>query len=213
MAHEPERERARRGLPSHVQGGPVARMAIGAIRAVRRALMLAVEILVAIVIVFEEWGWQPLAAGLARLARLSPLARLEAMVQALPPWPALAVFLVPSVLFLPLKLASLWLIGGGHLVAATALFAFAKVAGTALYARIFQLTQPALMRLAWFAALYNWFVPWKERIVAHAKATRVWQIGAGFAKAVKTRVRTLWRERLKPMAVALLGRLLGALRR
>lgn len=42
-------------------------------------------------------------------------------------------------------------LGLGHVLAA-------KLVGTALAARLFQLTHPALMQLHWFARLY---APWK----------------------------------------------------
>lgn len=196
----------RRGLgSSSIQRGTVARIAIRGVRLAQAAVWQILDILLAAIIVFEEWGWRPLSAALARLAEFNVVARLEMGVRSLPPWPALAVFLVPSVLFLPLKLMALWLIAGGHAVGAMLLFAFAKVAGTALYARIFQLTQPALMQLGWFARLYNWFMPWKAAIVAHARQTKVWQAGVAMKHRVKTAAKVAW-VRLKPVAVAALAR-------
>jgi hypothetical protein len=193
----------RRGLATpSIQRGEVARIAIRTIRVAQRLAWEALQVALALIIVFEEWGWQPLSRAIARLARIDAVARLEMWVVGLPPWPALAVFLVPSLLFFPLKLAALWLIAGGHIMTATLLFAFAKVAGTALYARIFQLTQPALMQLAWFARLYNWFVPWKDALIEHAKATPVWRA----AVALKARMKAAW-ERLKPAALAVIGRI------
>jgi len=197
----------RRGLgSSSIQRGTVARIAIRGIRLARAVAWQLIEILLAAIILFEEWGWRPLSAALARLAEFNVVARLEMGVRSLPPWPALGVFLVPSVLFMPLKLMALWLVAGGHAVSALALFAFAKVAGTALYARIFQLTQPALMRLGWFARLHNWFVPWKEAIIAHARQTRAWQAGIAMKHHVKAAAKAAW-GRLRPVAVAALARL------
>lgn len=207
--NEPHGRPSRRGLgtPS-IQRGTVARLAIRTIRVARHVAWQAAEVLLALIILFEEWGWRPLSAAIARLAEIGVVARLEMWVRTLPSWPALAVFLVPSLLFLPLKLAALWLIAGGHAIAATLLFVFAKIAGTALYARIFQLTQPALMRLAWFARLYNWFMPWKDALIAHAKATPVWRA----AMALKARAKAVW-VKLKPLALGLLGRLRALLGR
>ncbi len=201
----------RRGLhtPS-IQRGTVARVAIRGVRLAQAGAWQLLEILLAAIILFEEWGWRPLSAALARLAEFNIVARLEMRVRTLPPWPALAVFLVPSVLFLPLKLAALWLIAGGHAVSAMALFAFAKLVGTALYARIFQLTQPALMQLDWFARLYNSFMPWKQAIVAHARQTKVWQAGVALKARVKTAAKAAW-ARVRPAAVAAFARLKGLL--
>lgn len=206
---EPETDGARgrrgRGLGgSPIKRGAVAVAAIRVIRIVQRATWHVLEIVLALVILFEEWGWRPLSAALARLAEINLVARLEMWVRVLPPWPALGVFLVPSVLFLPLKLAALWLIAGGHAVAAAGLFIFAKIAGTALYARIFQLTQPALMRLAWFASLYNWFMPWKTALIAHVRQTAIWRASAALKVRAKTALGGVWRQ-LRP-AVEVIAR-------
>jgi hypothetical protein len=203
----------RRGLGSpSIQRGTVTRIAIRSIRLARVVAWQLLDILLAAIILFEEWGWRPLSAALARLAEINAVARLEMRVRSLPPWPALAVFLVPSVLFLPLKLLALWLIAGGHAVGAMLLFAFAKVAGTALFARIFQLVQPALMQLRWFSRLYNWFMPWKAAIVAHARQTKVWQAGVAMKHRVKAAAKAAW-LRSKPIAVAALARVRSLLGR
>ncbi|MEZ5855483.1 MAG: hypothetical protein R3D67_12360 [Hyphomicrobiaceae bacterium] len=202
-----------RGLGSrYVRRGQTARAAIRSIRATQKLLKLAGEVLLAAIIVFEEWGWQPLAAGLASLARIRAVARLEAAVLALPPWPALAVFLVPSLLFLPLKLLALWLIASGNVLLATGVFIFAKIGGTALYARIFQLTKPALMQLSWFAAAYNVFMPWKERLIAQARNTALWQRGVAVKAELASAVRPVWLK-LRAAMPGMLARLRAALAR
>lgn len=206
MADQPSEQSGngrRRGLSAPwIQRGNAARVAIRAIRIAQRMARQLLEILLAIVILFEEWGWQPLSNALGRLAKFDVFARFEIWVRSLSPWGALAVFLVPSLLFFPLKLGALWLITGGHVISATVLFGFAKVAGTALYARIFQLTQPALMQLAWFARLYNWFIPWKDALIAQAKATPVWRAAA----SAKERAHLLWLG-LKPTVLDIVARL------
>ena len=68
----------------------------------------------ALLLVFEEWGWEPLARALAWLGRLPVLRRLEAAVAHLPPWGALAVFAVPGVALLPIKVLALYLFAHGH---------------------------------------------------------------------------------------------------
>jgi hypothetical protein len=58
-------------------------------------------------------------------------------------------------LMLPAKLASLALDRKRACgVLGLAVIVVAKIAGTALVARLFQLTQPALMKLGWFARFY-----------------------------------------------------------
>lgn len=179
-------------LPTSIANTPIARAALRFLRLVRTALLHTLEAILALIIVFEEWGWRPLAAVLASLARLAPVAKIEAAIVGLPPYPALLVFAGPSILVLPLKLASLWLIAHGHLLLATGLFIGAKIVGTALLARIFQLTQPALMRLAWFAWTYETVMPWKAALVARVRASWAWRFGRIVKERVKRRARAAW---------------------
>jgi hypothetical protein len=169
----------------------------------------AAQALLALVIVFEEWGWRPLAALLAQLARLKPLAALEARIVRLPPYAALVVFAAPSILILPLKLVALWLIAAGHAVSATLLFLGAKVVGTALVARIFQLTQPALMQLGWFARAYHTFMPWKESLTAWVRSSAVWRYGRLVKRNLKQQLHAAL-LRVRPQLAAALARIRSA---
>jgi len=73
----------------------------------------------ALLILFEEWGWEPLQRALAWMASLPGLRWVEARIRALPPYGALAIFLLPTLLLLPVKLLALWLIGQGQVLAGT----------------------------------------------------------------------------------------------
>jgi hypothetical protein len=186
------------------------------VRAFRKAVRSVVTLLLALVIVFEEWGWRPLAALAANLARFAPIARLEAFIASLPPYGALVVFALPSLLILPLKLVAVWLIAGGHLMSATLLFAFAKVVGTAFVARIFQLTHPALMQLAWFRRAYEIVIPWKDALVETVHASWVWRTGhllkvraVAAVKAVIARLRPQVMELYARIRDLLAGRKVG----
>jgi hypothetical protein len=157
-------------------------------------LRRTVGVVLALIVLFEEWGWRPLAAALAKLARWSLWAKAEALVAALPPYLALCVFALPTALLFPLKLIALYLIAKGQAVAAGALFLAAKVVGTALVARIFQLTQPALMRIPWFAWAYSRFIPWKEAIFAAIRQTWAWRYGRVLKARAKKTAEPVWRE-------------------
>ncbi len=151
---------------------------------VLRWLRRALEALLALLILFEEWGWEPLKRAMAWVMRWPPLAWLERRVGALPPYAALAVFLVPTLLLLPVKLAALWLIGRGQAMLGLIVIVAAKVIGTALVARLFHLTQPALMRLAWFARYYAAWTAWKSALLVQVRASWAWRVG----RVVKRRV-------------------------
>lgn len=155
-----------------------------------RALKGAVTWILGALILFEEWGWVPLARLLGLCARLPPIAWLERRIAALPPPLAVLVFLLPALLLLPVKLAALWLIGRGRAVLGLAVIVLAKVIGTGLVARLFMLTRPQLMRLPWFARLYTRWVAWKERVMARVRASVPWRL----ARSFRRRWRIVWRR-------------------
>lgn len=132
----------------------------------QRALSAPFAIVLAIALGFIDWLWNPLLALMVRLGRWSVFRVIERTVAALPPYPALLVFVVPGLLLLPFKMAGLLLMASGQKLAGMGVFLLAKVIGTALLARIFSLTSPALMRLSWFARLYGWFKLFKSRLYA-----------------------------------------------
>jgi hypothetical protein len=144
----------------------------------------------ALIIVFEEWGWEPLQRALAWVGRLPGLRWIEARIRTLPPYGALSLFLLPTLLLLPVKLLALWLIGQGKVITGTLVIVTAKLVGTALVARLFSLTQPALMQLEWFARLYARWHRWKEGILSQVRASWPWRLG----RVVKRRLLRLWKR-------------------
>ncbi len=146
-------------------------------------------VLAAIVIFFEEWGWRPLTAGAAWLARLLHLQRLEALISASPRWVALLLFLAPAVLLFPVKLAALWLIGEGRTGMGVAVIVAAKVLGTAFVGRLFILVEPQLMTFAWFARALNWWRQTKAKIVEAVRRSAPWRTARALRK--------LWLDKLK----------------
>jgi hypothetical protein len=155
--------------------------------AVLRWLKALLTGLLALVILFEEWGWEPLQRAVGRLARLKLVAALERRIAALPPYAALAVFALPALLLLPVKIVALWVIGQGHAVFGALVIVVAKVAGTAIVARLFLLTKPSLMQLAWFAALYTRWVAWKDAVLARVRASSAWRAAREIKRAVRRR--------------------------
>ena len=67
-----------------------------------RLLRATLTALVAVILLFEEWGWEPLSAAVARLARLSFFARMEDRIRRLPPWAAIGTFALPIVALFPI---------------------------------------------------------------------------------------------------------------
>ena len=170
--------------------GPALRAAW---RVAAPVLRTALQIVLALLILLEEWGWRPLADLLGRLARWRPWAHLEHHIARLPPYAALCVFVLPSALLLPLKFLALILVARGQLVLAALVFAGAKAGATALVARLFLLTQPALMQIGWFAWGYDTLMPWKEALVERVRASTVWRMGRVIKERVRRALLIQWR--------------------
>ena len=151
----------------------------------KRILRGLIFSILAAVLLFEEWGWEPLANLFNRLAHLPLWAQLERKIAGLPKWGALLVFGVPMLALLPIKLLALFLFGRGHAVAGLVLLIVAKLLGTAVLARLFQLTQSRLMQFAWFANWYPRWKAWKDALMAKIRHSEPWQMGRRMKARVK----------------------------
>ena len=150
---------------------------------------------IALLLLFEEWGWERLAGIVAWVGRLPGLRWIEGRIRGLPPYRALMLFAVPVLALLPLKLLALYWLGQGHVLLGLAVIVAAKVGGTALTARLFMLTQPTLMRLAWFARLFTRWMAWKTQVLDTLRRSPAWQAATRWAQALRQRLQA-WRRRL-----------------
>ena len=144
-------------------------------RLLKKLLAAPVVLLAAVLILIEDWLWDDLARLAAAIGRLPIFSAVEAIIARLPPYGALACFGVPTLLLVPVKLAAVYLISHGRPTLGLLTVIVAKVVGTALVARIFTLTRPSLMRIEWFAWLYERFVAFKSRIYGTIKATPIYK--------------------------------------
>lgn len=160
----------------------------------RRLLHGVATVLLVPLLLFEEWGWEPLARQVARLSRLPLWARLEAWLRNLPPWGALLSFALPVIALIPVKLLALYLFGTGHYASGVALIGGAKLAGTAIVARLFQLVQPTLMRIGWFARWYPCWTAWKDRVLDIVRQSAPWHAVRALKSAAQRRWRAFWRR-------------------
>jgi hypothetical protein len=141
----------------------------------KRLIAAPFVLLAAVIILLEDWLWDDLARLAAAIGQLPVFRQIEGFIVRLPPYAALAFFAVPSALLIPVKLVALYFIAHGHALVGLLTVAVAKIGGTALVARMFTLTRPNLLRIAWFAWLYEKFIAFKARVYAAIKSTRVYQ--------------------------------------
>ncbi|MDB5893966.1 MAG: hypothetical protein JWQ88_1497 [Rhodoferax sp.] len=140
-----------------------------------RALKTVGAVVFALLLLFEEWGWDPLSRLLYRMARLPVWSQIERLIVRLPPYAALCVFAVPVLALIPIKLVAWYWVSQGHALVGLSIVVAAKVLGTAIAARLFQLTQPALMQLPWFNRGYGRWKRWKDDITMRVRGSAVWR--------------------------------------
>lgn len=171
-------------------------------RRLKRWIAAPFVIIAALIILIEDWLWDDLARLAAAIGRLPVFHQIEMLIASLPPYAALVFFAVPSLLLVPVKLIALYFISHGHAMLGLLTVVGAKIAGTALVARVFTLTRPKLMRINWFAWVYERFVAFKARVYAAIKSTALYRIThrqmlrlREWIKAWKARRKSEWRRR------------------
>ena len=147
--------------------------------------------LLVVVIFVEEWGWRPLAAFAARIARWPPLAVLERRIRAAPRYVALALFLVPAIALVPVKLAALWLIQEGRATLGIAVIVAAKVVGTAFVGRLFVLVEAQLMTFPWFVVAMAVWRTTRDRVMAALRQSLLWRSGRAIRRVARRGLKRL----------------------
>ena len=147
-----------------------------------------------LVYIIEEWLWEKLAKIMTVLGRAPVIRQIESWIARLPPAGAAFFFILPTSLALPVKLLALHELASGHLLRGSLVILAAKVLATALFARIYVLTQPALMRVHWFVRLRAAFLRWRDWAYAQIEAHPLWR--RIHASVVRWRARyAAWRRR------------------
>src|SRR4051794_17824855 len=111
-------------------------------------------ILLALIFLIEAWLWEhlrPLIAAVVNLIAWDKLkARLAAMVEWMPAWAVLIIFIIPFIVLLPLKFLEVYFIVHRQWIAAIVMLVLAKLLGVGVTAFIFDVTRPKLLQMAWF---------------------------------------------------------------
>lgn len=137
------------------------------LKKIKRLLLTPLIWVAALVFLIEEFIWDSTARLMARLGALRAIHAVEKHIAALPPRWAVIAFLLPSSILIPAKLIGLQAIAHGHWLLGSTTFVLAKIAGMALFSRIFNLTRTALLQVHWFARLYERVMFYRNRIHAY----------------------------------------------
>jgi hypothetical protein len=141
----------------------------------KRALELALLPIAAAIVFIEDTLLHYLGLAMSRLAKWPPIAQLEGWLRRLPSWAALPVFVAPSLLVLPVKLAAVWFALHHQFTLSAVSIVTGKLLATALVARLYQVLRPTLITLPWFLAAETWLFAWRDRLYAFVRALPAWQ--------------------------------------
>jgi hypothetical protein len=100
-------------------------------------------------LLFEEWFWVRSTRAIARFALATHLSAIESWVRRRTHWQALGLFVLPVVVLYPFKVLALIALARGDIALGGLAFVSAKLAATALFARLYQLTEPAILHFRW----------------------------------------------------------------
>jgi hypothetical protein len=161
----------------------------------KRLLLVPLSWLAAIVFLIEEAIWDWTAKFMARLGAVRLVHAIEIRITALPPRWALFTFLLPSLILIPAKLIGLHAIANGYWLFGSVVFILAKLLGMALFSRIFNLTRPALMQLAWFARLYAFVMHYRNLIHTYLDNWPAYQHIKQRIKALATSIKSVFKRK------------------
>ncbi|MEO7496617.1 MAG: hypothetical protein ABIT83_12945 [Massilia sp.] len=163
----------------------------------RHRLLAPLVYLAAVLLLLEDWFWDLGAKLVNLIASWPPLRVLETRIKALKPYPALCAFVLPGLLLFPVKVLAVLAIASGHPISGVTVIVAAKIGGAALVARLYTLTKPALLSLAWFARWHDAFMRIKDRWIGRLKATDAYRRASMMSALMRSAVRALVR-RLRP---------------
>jgi hypothetical protein len=117
-------------------------------------------IVLALLFLLEAWLWDHLEPLVAWVVNLVPWGRVKTwlarMIESLPPWATLFVFIIPFIVLLPLKFLEVYFLATRNWLGAVGVLLLVKLFGLGITAFIFDVTRAKLLQMAWFKDLYDW---------------------------------------------------------
>jgi hypothetical protein len=123
-------------------------------------------IVLALLFLLEAWLWDHLEPLVAWVVNLVPWGRLKTwlarMIESLPPWATLFVFIIPFIVLLPLKFLEVYFLATRNWLGAIGVLLLVKLLGLGVTAFIFDVTRAKLLQMAWFKQIYDWVMWLRE---------------------------------------------------
>ena len=128
----------------------------------RRNFFRPLWVILALLLLLEAWLWDHLEPIVARVVNLIPWGRVKTvlarLLDKLPPYAALIVFVIPVLVLLPLKFLEVYFLATRNWIGAIAALIFAKLLGLGVTAFVFDVTRGKLLQIFWFQRMYDWFM-------------------------------------------------------
>lgn len=133
-------------------------------------------VILALLFLLEAWLWDRLEPIVARAVNLIPWGslkeRLARLIDFLPPWAVLFVFVIPILVMIPLKFLEVYFLATRNWWGAVSVIILIKLLGLGLTAFIFDVTRDKLLQMAWFRRMYDWFLWARDWALAQTEPIR-----------------------------------------
>jgi hypothetical protein len=153
----------------------------------RRLLLLPAKAIVVLYVVLDGIVKPVVRPLLGWVARLRFVIRVQDIVAALSPYAILVLLAVPFAFAEPAKIYALYLITEGHFATGLVTISMAYLVSLLIVERIYHAGRMKLATIPWFAKLMDWLTGIRDRLLAWARATRVW----AFSVKLKRNARAL----------------------
>jgi hypothetical protein len=162
----------------------------------RRLLLLPAKAVVVLYVVLDGIVTPVVRPLLRWVARLRFVIRLEGIVAVLPPYAILGLLAVPFAFAEPAKIYALYLMTEGQFATGLVTISIAYLVSLLIVERIYHAGRMKLATIPWFAKLMDWLTGIRDRLLAWARATRIWAFSAKLklaARALATKLRLRFR--------------------
>ena len=162
----------------------------------RRLLLLPAKTVVVLYVVLDSIVTPVVRPLLGWVARLRFVIRLQDIVAALPPYAILVLLAVPFAFAEPAKIYALYLMTEGHFSTGLVTISMAYLVSLLVVERIYHAGRAKLKTIPWFAKLIDWLTGIRDRLLAWARATRVWAFSVKLkrtARALAAKLRLRFR--------------------
>jgi len=140
----------------------------------RRLFLLPAKAVVVLYVILDGIVKPAVRPLLGWVARLRFVIRLQDIVAALSPYAILVLLAVPFAFAEPAKIYALYLMTEGDFAAGLVTISMAYLVSILIVERIYHAGRMKLATIPWFAKFMDWLTGIRDRLLAWARATRVW---------------------------------------